>query len=240
MDSNSRRLFFLMLAAVVTVHIHLDRSALMRTYAADQPTVKGPAIPARAADARPQLLDLSRHYNASLADAWHGDPPGNDLASLPTGVHRLAGVEFDLRGVVQLSSRAFKLAQPKYPEEVKGIEVGLKVQRLHLLQACGWRMARPDTRLGAYVVHYAGGKSREIPIIYGKDVQDWHNWEPLPPSDSCIAWAGVNLAGRRLGTCIRLFKSTWENPSPSETVTRIDFISAMQDPAPFLIAITAE
>jgi hypothetical protein len=39
---------------------------------------------------------------------------------------------------------------------------------------------------------------------------------------------------------IRLFKTSWVNPFPDEEITSIDYVSAMSDAAPFLIAITAE
>ena len=39
---------------------------------------------------------------------------------------------------------------------------------------------------------------------------------------------------------LRLFTTTWENPYPETQVFSIDYISAMEDAAPFLIAIAAE
>src|SRR5438132_3678394 len=105
------------------------------------------AIPPRDPAAKPQLIDLSKHYNAALTDVWHGDPPGNDLSTLPPGIHKFGGTEFDIRGIVQLSSRALKLAIPDYPEGVNGIQVGLKARRLHFGHPCGLRMAPAVTRI---------------------------------------------------------------------------------------------
>jgi len=39
---------------------------------------------------------------------------------------------------------------------------------------------------------------------------------------------------------VRLFKTTWTTPPPDVLVESIDFASSMADPAPFLIAITAQ
>src|SRR5436305_15018215 len=66
------------------------------------------AYPDRDPKARPQLLDLSSFFNARLTDTWHGaqTASGNDLGSLPAGIQRLDGIEYDLRGVIQLASKA--------------------------------------------------------------------------------------------------------------------------------------
>jgi carboxypeptidase C (cathepsin A) len=39
---------------------------------------------------------------------------------------------------------------------------------------------------------------------------------------------------------VSLFKYTWTNPSPEKTIDKIDFVSAMTNAAPFLVAITCE
>jgi hypothetical protein len=54
-----------------------------------------------------------------------------------------------------------------------------------------------------------------------------------------IAWVGGNIATefrRPMG----LFRTSWENPLPDVTITSIDYVSAMGQAAPFLVAITAE
>jgi hypothetical protein len=54
-----------------------------------------------------------------------------------------------------------------------------------------------------------------------------------------VAWSG-NSPATGGGTTLNLFKTQWVNPDPTQTITRIDFIAANNDPAPFLIAISAE
>ena len=55
-----------------------------------------------------------------------------------------------------------------------------------------------------------------------------------------VAWTGQNGKSRELGAMIRLYKTTWENPSPDVQLASIDFISSGKTSAPFLIAITVE
>jgi hypothetical protein len=64
-------------------------------------------IPARAADAGNHLIDLTGYYHGALTETWHqGGLPNNTLANLPSGIQIFGGIEFDVRGVVQLSGRA--------------------------------------------------------------------------------------------------------------------------------------
>ena len=39
---------------------------------------------------------------------------------------------------------------------------------------------------------------------------------------------------------IRLFRVTWDNPSPDVEIRTLDFVSLMRVAAPFLVAITVE
>jgi hypothetical protein len=39
---------------------------------------------------------------------------------------------------------------------------------------------------------------------------------------------------------LRIYRSTWTNPRPDQNIVKMDFVSTMTSPAPFLIAVTAE
>ena len=188
----------------------------------------------------PNLIDLSPHYNASLDEPLHTKAnPRNNLSALPRGLQTLADVQFDLRGVVQLSSSRLKDLDPDadYPERVNGIKVARHCRRLHFLHASGIAVA-DSVQIGSYIVHYADGQQREIPIVYGENVRDW--WgasnEAKAPEQLQVAWTGRNGATPR----IRLFKTTWENPLPDLEVRTIDYVSKMTLAAPFLVALTVE
>jgi hypothetical protein len=203
------------------------------------------ALPPRSAQTRAALLDLSAHYNAVLTETWLPGPlivKGNDLSGLPRGVQKLAGVEFDVRGVIQLSSGALENLGGRFPRRVNGIPVRQGCQRLHFLHGTAWN-ALFGTQVGHYVVHYRNGKKREIKLVFGRNVRDW--WfpasQPQMTPAATVAWEGSNAASRELGMAIRLYRFAWDNPEPAtEEITAIDFVSAMEKPAPFLVAITVE
>jgi eukaryotic-like serine/threonine-protein kinase len=197
-------------------------------------------IPPRDLETGPDLIDLSRHYNASLKRNWHDAEPRhqqNNLATLPTGVQRLASVPFDLRGLIQVGD------QPgmTYPRRVADIAVGRPCARLHFLHAAV-HAANEGTKIGRYVVHFAGGEQVEVPIVVGKDVSNW--WGPAEEQGKplVVAWWGTNALANAFGGKIRLFKSTWENPRPADRVQSIDFdfVGNSEECAPFLVALTAE
>ncbi len=194
--------------------------------------------PPRDTNAPAQLLDLTDFYNAMLNESWHGNR-GNSLGALPMGVQTLGGVQFDIRGIVQLANKS----STHWPHEVKGIRVGQKCRRLHFLHAAGWGKPNLEGKqIGAYVVHFATYQIRmEIPIFYGRAVRDWHVQAGEPPADKELnqVWRGANELTRGRET-LRLFMTTWENMVPDIEIESLDYVSALADAAPFLIAITAE
>jgi hypothetical protein len=200
-----------------------------------------PIFPRRDPLAKPGLVNLSEFYNAALTESWHGGS-GNSFAALPAGLQTLGGVEWDLRGLVQLGSKSPSAIS--FPEEVKGIKVHQKCQRLQFLHAAGFGSAADEgTQIGTYVIHLATNHMHlELPIIYGHDARNWHALadEPPAPKELVVAWTGTNAVSKSKGMNIRLFKTTWVNLVPEAEVESIDFVSSMATPAPFLVAITAE
>jgi hypothetical protein len=187
------------------------------------------------------LLDLTPFYNANLNESWHGSK-GNDLAALPKGLQTFGGVEFDVRGIVQLGSKS--PSATNYPAQIKGIPVKQKCQRLCFLHAAGFGTPGAEGKqIGAYVVHFATNQMRlEIPIRYGQEVRNWHvlAGEAAAPKELQVAWRGENAQSKSAGRSIRLFLTTWTNLVPDLEVESIDFVSAMGVPAPFLIAVSVE
>jgi len=201
-------------------------------------------IPTRDPQATAALIDLTDFYNAGLNETWHGqssnDYKQSDLSWLPKGIQTFAGVEFDVRGVIQLAGP--QLYTTRFPKTVKGIKVNRKCRALHFLQATGW-FAPFGTQIGHYRVVFADGEDREIPVVYGADVRDWTSTpdkNDVPPPTLVTAWTGKSPSSQSQGTTLSLFKTTWENPLPQIRVESIDYVSAMTNCAPFLISITAE
>ncbi len=198
-------------------------------------------FPPRDPETPKAALDLTGFYNAGLNESWQGGA-SNSLMRLPKGRRIMVGVEFDLRGIVQLASQS--PSTTGFPALVKGIPVKQKCQRLWFLHAAGFgTLADEGKQIGRYVVHFATNQMRlEIPIRYGHEVRDWHpvTGEPPPPEELVVAWRGQNPFSRSQGQTIRLFLTLWKNVEPDLEIESIDYVSSMAEPAPFLVAITAE
>lgn len=199
----------------------------------------GPAIPSRPREAAATHVDLTAHYNLALTDSWFPSDPSfdNSFSAFPQGILPLAGTDFDVRGIVQLAGLGVKTRD--YPQRVEGIRVDRVVRRLHVLHGTRRWVVSGET-VGRYVIHYADGRRREWPIIYGQDVRDF--WKARSePEDTGEAWIGGNadaLANGKAG--IRVYKSTWSNPLSQIPIARIDFESELTMCEPFLIAVTTE
>jgi hypothetical protein len=198
-------------------------------------------IPPREPETKTNLIDLTTNYNAMLTEAWLGRPD-NDLATMPIGVHTFGGVEYDARGLIQLSGKGD--TAKSFPASVKGIMVNQKCSRLHFLHATAFGTGVPEgTQIGTYVVHFASNDmSMEIPIVYGHDVRDWHTLsnEKPDPKELTVVWTGMNKASALAHRSLRLFSTTWDNPAPNVEIKSIDYVSPQGPAAPFLIAITVD
>ena len=185
-------------------------------------------------------IDLTGFYTSPLGEAWQG-VPGDDLASVPSGLQSFGGVQFDVRGIVQLKGKSPALE--KYPPEVKGIPIHQRCQHLYFLHAASLGgNADEGEQIGSYIVHLANNKmSLEIPIYYGRSVRDWHQDanEPQAEKELKVAWTGENAAGKRVGKHIRLFVTAW-NLAPGVDIDNIDFVCAGRQAVPFLLAISVD
>ena len=191
-------------------------------------------FPARSPEATPNLIDLSAFYNASLTETWlpiKDIGRSNDLAQLPRGLQKFAGVQFDVRGLIQLSGSALENLGGNFPKQVIDIPANRKATSIHFLQGAAWD-ALYGTVIGRYRVNYVNGKSREVKIIFGRTVRDW--WfprtQPQLTMGAAVAWQGSNPASRQLGMDVRIYKFTWSNPLPDVEIKSIDFESTMENP----------
>jgi WD40 repeat protein len=197
-------------------------------------------FPARPAEATRAQVDLTAHYNARLDEDWHQTGnPGNTLGTLPGGGLEFGGVRFDVRGMVQLASAGLRSESTGYPTAVTNLAVAQNCRTLHFLGACGYAgSAEVGSPVGHYRVHYADGTVTQVPIRLGHETADWWGESDRRefPAEAHVAWRGTTPAGR----AVRLFRHSWVNPRPETPVVSLDFVSAGQAPAPFLVAITAE
>ena len=194
-------------------------------------------IAPRGAEATPDQVDLSAFYGASLDDDWFHHS-SHDLHDVPRGIQSFADTTFDVRGLIVLGgSRSLEITGLALPEAVRGIPVHRTGRQIHFLHACGFAAPR-ETKIGEYVIHYVDGEEGSAPIVYGRNIMDW--WESDVLSDARVAWIGSNAATRLVGKQTHLIKYTWDNPRPGVEIASIDIVSALEDPAPFLVAVTIE
>jgi WD40 repeat protein len=214
----------------------LDRSQV--------PARQAGPIPERSPDAPSNLIDLTQFYNAALGETWFPSNyvgQANDLSQMPSGMRRFNGVLFDVRGVVQLSGAALENLGARFPDKMTGIPVQRKARKLHFMQGASWE-ALYGTTIGKYQINYANGERRDVKLVFGKNVRDW--WfpptQPQTTTEAAVAWQGINPASQQMGMAIRVYQMIWNNPLPDVAIDNIDFISLMEKPAPFLLAITTE
>lgn len=197
-------------------------------------------IPPRPAQAEATQLDLSLCYNVALNESWLGlkYPHQLDwnLAALPAGCNTLAGVAFDVRGLVQLRPAA--LDCELFPK-TSVVPVHRVFERLHCLHGTR-EAAEHNQALAGYVLHYADGTSAELPVNYGV-----HVCQVATPAytegdgpEGQLAWKGPTPAAG--GWQPRLYKTTYTNPKPETEVLRIEYVSKLTRSGPFLLALTVE
>ena len=201
-------------------------------------------IPPRPAGLTARQLDLSAFYDAPLGVSWLGMSPGatsNDLGELARVPARFGGLDFDLRGVIQLSSVALENRGKRFRRQVTGIPVGQRAVRIHFVHATVWDAVH-RTQVGTYRIHYTDGETRDIPLLFGETIGDW--WcsasalRRFPAT--AVVWQGSNDASREAGMSVRIFQMSWINPRQAQDISSLELISAMDRPAPFLLGITLE
>jgi hypothetical protein len=188
-----------------------------------------------------------------LGEVFYGKTGGaqdhdDDLSELATDLVTLGGVEFDIRGVIQLRraeplDKPAEMAAADDPVRVEGIHIDQEGTQLRLL--LGTVQPEADgTVIGSLVLHYADGETRSLDIAYGRDVREW--WYDPAKGDTGatdrarVVWTGENPVVHERGQRLRLFLDARENPRPGVAIASFDFVSALTHSAPFLIAVTVE
>jgi hypothetical protein len=166
----------------------------------------------------PELLDLTPYYTSTLESAG--------LGNLPDGVQAFSRAAFDVRGLIQLAGAQTSA----FPVAVKSIQVRRKGEKIDFLQGAAGSAA-DNTVVGVYLLHYATGETRKIPVVYGRNVEDSFASAAQIPTDAAVVLAGKSA---------RVFKYTINNPSPAAEIDTVDFVSMKTAAAPFVIAVTVE
>ena len=193
-------------------------------------------FPPRDPKASPRLLDLTAYYNGVLTNGWQGFA-GNDLASLPTGIQKFDGVEFDVRGVIQLRGAELPAA---FPKRVREIAVGQKCRRIHFLHAVS-HVYQTNTVQASYVIGYVDSAVREFNVLYGQHVADWwrERGDTSTLAQATIAWTGQNEASKAYDRQLCLYHTAWENPLKDVEIATIGITEPFSTGS-FVLAITLE
>jgi hypothetical protein len=221
-----------------------------------QPTVAGADSSAaqaggQTANAPSQMhpIDLKKYCTAKLTDSLNSPKSvkENNLAALPAGRQTFAEIPFEISGVLQLTGRKIRRwGRDEFPEVISGIKVDKRCQFIHLLHGAGGVDDLEGAPIAKLILHYEDNSAGEIVIANGTHVRDW--WgptnQPLTGANSQLAWTGSNpaakLFGKKGSSALRVYKTTFENPSPEKVIKTIDYRSLLSNAAPFLLGLTLE
>lgn len=197
-------------------------------------------------------LDLRPWTNALLDQTWqYGSygirPDGtvlpNHLGALPVGRHVLGGIEFEVSGVIQLSSSRFA-RDPRhgFSEAVTNLPFGRLVSKLHFLHACTFRGGAKEV-IGRYRITLEDGSVHEHPMVFGGNLADWWQVRGAQQVSNApvVIWRGTNsVAAQHFNSDAVLYGDSWSNPKPAVPVKSLDILSAMGPAGPVVIGISGE
>jgi len=171
---------------------------------------------------------------------------------LPTGQQRFGGVPYMIYDfptspvptVLMLKGERVPNAE-QLPEAITGIPVGQQADALFFLQT-----ARLDRRRNPrevqdqkrfemlkYVVHYADGQTRDIPVIAEFDIDDYRQQQVPTLPGAQIAWTRPWEGTGDLATA---YAMQWNNPRPEVAIATLDMVyGADRRGVPVLLAVTA-
>jgi hypothetical protein len=102
---------------------------------------------------------------------------------------------------------------------------------------------KDGTTIGEYRVTFEDKSAVNIPIVYGEDVRDWfYVGGEMETARGKVVWKGENDRATAVGAKIRLYMTTWENPTPDKKVVSIDYLGKKGETvaAPFCVAMSTE
>ncbi len=181
-------------------------------------------------------IDLAAYYDSS--PQW---TQGGEWADVPRGHQLLGGIPFEVSGMIKIIGEGSRKDQRTYREQVEGIIVGKKFDRLHLLHTAHYPAA-DGTPYARIVLRYADGSTATLPLLFGRHARDWWRADPetrsaLSDPNSEVVWRGGD-AGIKPGRTRRIFKTTFTNPKPEQEVNTIDVLSHNTTPNATIFAMS--
>ena len=203
-------------------------------------------IPARDPEASPLQIDLSGAYNhapSSLRDLNNSAAP--EFADIPWGLVQLGGIDYDLRGALEMRQGDFGAASGAHSPQSASFQAvrGLRappqpIAALHVLVFAPESVGEPRERVYANVrLHYRDGSEAVLPLRTQREVKGWSaDDRPTPVGWSQNALDVIGLTREMLLNNPRL-----PNPHPEKIVDSIDLETARNGwSTPIFYAMTAE
>lgn len=190
-----------------------------------------------------QFLSLDGFYQRLFTSY----KPTEFWARVPHGVTNFDGVPFRMIGPIELTGLGSARDGYFQPTRVGEIPVGRQSTRLHVIHGASYDDP-DDTPVAALWLHYTNGTDRKIFIRYGAHVRNsYPTMETRRPGErsilrdprSLVIWSG-NTRDDDSGYPLRLFKTTFENPFPTNEIRGVQLLSLFGRTSSAILAITLE
>ena len=197
------------------------------------------------------MIDLSPYIDAKLSDGTVGGK-ANNFADLPLGAHIYGGVPFNVSGAIYLMGGWLAHYGKECPEEVDGIRVGCRCQKIHLFHGESFVFfGMWGNTVSKLILHYEDGSTNELDLVAGQQAFDF--WSPLFTTGvsaanlacapgTVLAWSGSNPMIQKLqpDESLVLLRTTFDNPQPALKLVSVDYVSNDTMTVPVLFGLTVE
>ena len=202
------------------------------------------SVPMRSAQASPLQLDLTGVYSLTTETFRSAaDTVLMNTRGLPVGLVTLDGVEYDIRGGVELRTRPMTGTGEVRADDIQSVVSGIRVpavpiSALHVLMLAALPLAEPQEREYARIrLHYRGGGEAVLSVHTQRDVPGMTGHDRPTP----IGWTDNDLAAIGVLPIQQFSNPRLANPHPERIVESLSLESSEAGwSEPVFIAITAE
>jgi hypothetical protein len=196
-----------------------------------------PKSPHATTNFHPVILD--QFYQRQFVDYR----PTESWAQVPRGKTNFDGVPFLMFGKIDLTGLGRARDGEFQPARVGEIPVGERATRVHLMHGASYD-APDGTPIACVLLAYENGEARRLFIRYGVHARNWYVEAreieaALLDSRSLVVWNGNTLPDGS-GKPTRLFKTTFDNPLPTQKIRAIELLSLFARANSVILAITLE
>jgi WD40 repeat protein len=174
-------------------------------------------------------IDLGNALNEPL-DSAEGvfTSPRDRPFGLVSGLTRIGGEEFDIRGFVRVSDTPAAEKNGGVPRQSAPVAIGRPVVGIStLLSALPPRASVRGLECARMRVRWVDGQEAEVPLRLGMEVGGWHGAiGDAPLENAVVAWEGLSEVSEASQCLIRLYRHSWVNPKPTVAVDRIWWLAS--------------